>query len=147
MRICNIMLLLRSTRTCRMIIVILYTCSWKRKVFLVLLILALLLAFCGDSILKNVHDDNDPLEMSNSFIHKHIFNEENINKTQIDTHTKVQKIFLVSSSPRTGSSYTASLLTAMPNSSYYFEPFWINKKSNNMLKVSKLHRLFMRKSL
>ena len=38
------------------------------------------------------------------------------------THRKTQKIFLVSSNPRTGSSYVANIITAIPNSSYYYEP-------------------------
>ena len=47
----------------------------------------------------------------------------------------VQKIFLISSNPRSGSTYTANILTAMPNSSYYFAPFWLNADQANLTEV------------
>ena len=126
-----------------------YTCSWKRKVVLLLTILTTVHMFYGDYILKNIHSDSNRSKISNSPVHKHIINESNAKhtyeqsrneKSSVDAdhaYTRVQKIFLISSSPRTGSSYTAGILTAMPNSSYYFEPFWINRASSDHLKVGK----------
>ena len=52
------------------------------------------------------------------------------------TYPRMQKIFLVSSNPRTGSSYAANIITAMPNSSYYYEPFRITSHQSNNRQVN-----------
>jgi len=44
--------------------------------------------------------------------------------------TAITKVLLVTSNPRSGSSYTGELLTAMPNVSYFFEPLWFLSRSN-----------------
>ena len=51
------------------------------------------------------------------------------------THSIIQKIFLVSSNPRSGSSYAANILTAMPNSSYYYEPLRVTSHLTSQLQV------------
>ena len=56
-------------------------------------------------------------------------------KRKVEKEVNAENIFLVSSSPRTGSSYTAGLLTAMPDSAYFFEPVWLFRKSSNMSEV------------
>ena len=40
------------------------------------------------------------------------------------------KVILVTSNPRSGSSYTAALITAFPNVSYFFEPLWFFSRQN-----------------
>ena len=40
------------------------------------------------------------------------------------------KVLLVASNPRSGSSFTGELLTAMPNVSYFFEPLWFMSRPN-----------------
>ena len=47
------------------------------------------------------------------------------------TYSKTQKVFLVSSNPRTGSSYVANIITAIPNSAYYYEPLRVTSNLNN----------------
>ena len=43
----------------------------------------------------------------------------------------VTKVFLLTSNPRSGSSFTGELISAMPNVSYYFEPLWFFGNSQN----------------
>ena len=52
------------------------------------------------------------------------------------TYPRMQKIILVSSNPRTGSSYAANIITAMPNSAYYYEPFRITSHLSNNRQVN-----------
>ena len=52
------------------------------------------------------------------------------------TYPRMQKIFLLSSNPRTGSSYAANIITSMPNSSYYYEPFRITSHLSNKRQVN-----------
>ena len=47
------------------------------------------------------------------------------------TYSVTQKIFLISSNPRTGSSYVANIIAAIPNSSYYYEPLRVTSNLNN----------------
>ena len=47
------------------------------------------------------------------------------------TYSVTQKIFLISSNPRTGSSYIANIIAAIPNSSYYYEPLRVTSNLNN----------------
>ena len=47
------------------------------------------------------------------------------------TYSETQKIFLISSNPRTGSSYVANIIAAIPNSSYYYEPLQVTSNLNN----------------
>ena len=47
------------------------------------------------------------------------------------TYSETQKIFLISSNPRTGSSYVANIIAAIPNSSYYYEPLRVTSNLNN----------------
>ena len=47
------------------------------------------------------------------------------------TYSKTQKVFLVSSNPRTGSSYVANIITSIPNSAYYYEPLRVTSNLNN----------------
>ena len=46
----------------------------------------------------------------------------------------VTKVFILSSTPRTGSSFTSEMLAAMPQAAYFFEPFWLllEKPTSNM---------------
>ena len=46
-------------------------------------------------------------------------------------YSETQKIFLISSNPRTGSSYVANIIAAIPNSSYYYEPLQVTSNLNN----------------
>jgi hypothetical protein len=53
----------------------------------------------------------------------------------------VTKVILITSNPRSGSSFTGEILTAMPMVSYFFEPLWFFSRPNkseeaNMSKVS-----------
>ena len=59
----------------------------------------------------------------------------NITSNTNMTYPRIQKIFLVSSNPRTGSSYAANIITAMPNSAYYYEPFRITSHLSNNRQV------------
>ena len=52
------------------------------------------------------------------------------------TYPRMQKIFLLSSNPRTGSSYAANIITSMPSSSYYYEPFRITSHLSNKRQVN-----------
>ena len=46
---------------------------------------------------------------------------------------KTSKILLITSNPRSGSSYVGGILTAMPSVSYFFEPLWLLAKPNKSL--------------
>ena len=59
----------------------------------------------------------------------------NITSNTNMAYPRIQKIFLVSSNPRTGSSYAANIITAMPNSAYYYEPFRITSHLSNNRQV------------
>ena len=50
-------------------------------------------------------------------------------------YSETQKIFLISSNPRTGSSYVANIIAAIPNSSYYYEPLRVTSNLNNNKQV------------
>ena len=52
------------------------------------------------------------------------------------TYSETQKIFLISSNPRTGSSYVANIIAAIPNSSYYYEPLRVTSNFNNNNQVT-----------
>ena len=43
------------------------------------------------------------------------------------------KVILISSNPRSGSSYVGEVLSAMPGVSYFFEPLWLMAKPNKSL--------------
>merc|ERR1712062_2362 len=43
------------------------------------------------------------------------------------------KVILISSNPRSGSSYVGEVLSAMPGVSYFFEPLWLMAKANKSL--------------
>ena len=65
-----------------------------------------------------------------------LFDNNNQSFKSLGREYNVQKIFLVSSNPRSGSTYTANILTTMPNSSYYYEPFWLNSDKANLTEVN-----------
>ena len=46
---------------------------------------------------------------------------------------KINKVLLITSNPRSGSSYVGEILTAMPGVSYFFEPLWLLAKPNKSL--------------
>ena len=45
-------------------------------------------------------------------------------------NSDVQKVLLLTSNPRSGSSYVGEILTSMPNVSYFFEPLWLTSQNN-----------------
>ena len=54
-------------------------------------------------------------------------NENILNKQH---NSDVQKVLLLTSNPRSGSSYVGEILTSMPNVSYFFEPLWLTSQNN-----------------
>ena len=52
---------------------------------------------------------------------------------KVKKETMVTKVILISSNPRSGSSYVGEVLSAMPGVSYFFEPLWLMAKPNKSL--------------
>ena len=78
----------------------------------------------------------------NQFVEEylHSVNKSEIlkNRTQMMSYyypkpKKTQNILLITSNPRSGSSYVGEMLTAMPSVSYFFEPLWLLAKPNKSL--------------
>ena len=122
----------------------------RRMLLLILFVfIAFFLVYDYEIYFDNTSNDKDAEKVWNNSVHNHIIGSLNVriipgNPLEVNEATmpdepsaKVQKIFLISSSPRTGSSYMANIITAMPNSSYYFEPFWLNRHSSDINKVCK----------
>ena len=59
--------------------------------------------------------------------HKPKIKENILNKKY---NSDVQKVLLLTSNPRSGSSYVGEILTSMPNVSYFFEPLWLTSQNN-----------------
>ena len=55
---------------------------------------------------------------------------EKVNKQLHNNCDNVQKVLLLTSNPRSGSSYVGEILTSMPNVSYFFEPLWLTSQNN-----------------
>ena len=49
---------------------------------------------------------------------------------------KAQKVLILASNPRSGSSFLGEILTAMPNVSYFFEPLWLMSPKVNLVTES-----------
>ena len=109
-------------------------CAYKKITILSIVVLTTLQLFFGfnNSVYSN-YDKNRlvPLDHIKDKIKRMRGPSEEIGEESFEaipsshtnrTYPRIQKIFLVSSNPRSGSSYAANILTAMPESSYYYEP-------------------------
>ena len=54
----------------------------------------------------------------------------------VQDYEKAQKVLILASNPRSGSSYLGEILTAMPNVSYFFEPLWLMSPKVNLVTES-----------
>lgn len=76
----------------------------------------------------------------------HFFSErklhwQNVISEKMHNFLKATKVLLISSNPRSGSSFTGELITAMPNVSYFFEPLWFfgNSPTRTVKEVCKVY--------
>ena len=63
----------------------------------------------------------------NENINKQLQNNNNNDNAKTNN---VRKVLLLTSNPRSGSSYVGEILTSMPNVSYFFEPLWLTSQNN-----------------
>ena len=129
-----------------------HTCTYKPSVFSSIIILSTIQLYIGYHAIINIRYYNDegiiPSHRDNNLVTKWLSEEEidliryNINNSIVTKpiYTYPQKIFLFSSSPRSGSSYISNILTAMPNVSYYFEPFCIDSGSASINEVFHIYK-------
>ena len=125
----------------------LHTTTCQQNVFLSLIILTTIQVYIGYHATINLRYYKDAGRITshtnkntvtNSLLEDGIDQmtyQTNISTVEQPISTDLQKVFLFSSSPRSGSSYTSNILTAIPNTSYYFEPFWINAGSPSIQEV------------
>ena len=135
------------------------TCAYTPSVFLSIIILSTIQLYIGyHTIINNRYykDVGKIPSRKDGNIVTNWFSKEKIDKITNNTNNSIvtkpiytypQKIFLFSSSPRSGSSYTSNILTAMPTASYYFEPFWINSGSPSIKEVFHIYIFLHKKQL